>query len=93
MTNEEVIRRIRTTRKLLLTIRKQRLEFWGQKIRKETLKNLTPTGKKSRRKLFGNVLNKLELVDKIWLIVFAACQQLLGYLMLKYLSFLTQAII
>ena len=44
-TNEEVLTRAQTERRLLKTIRKTQLEFLGHVMRKEGLENLTMTGK------------------------------------------------
>ena len=43
--NEEVLKRSGTQRKLLCTIRKRQLEFFGHVMRKEEIENLVVTGK------------------------------------------------
>ena len=43
VTNEEVLKKIGTERKLLLAVRKRQLEFLGYVMRKESLENLTLT--------------------------------------------------
>ena len=45
VTNEEVLKKTGTERKLLQTVRRQQLEFLGQVMRKESLENLTLTGR------------------------------------------------
>lgn len=57
---QDIFRRIGTTKKLLLTIKKKSRRFWGCKMRKGGLDNLTLTrdikGKRSREKL-SNLLD------------------------------------
>ena len=64
VTNEEVLRKIGTERKLLPTVRKRQLEFLGHVMRKESLENLTLTGriegKKSRGRPWIKYLTSLS---------------------------------
>ena len=45
VTNEEVLRRARRERSLMISIRKRQLQFLGHIMRKEGLENLTLTGR------------------------------------------------
>ena len=64
VTNEEVLKKIGTKRKLLTSVRKRLLEFLGHVMRKESLENLTLTGhiegKKSRGRPRIKYLNSLS---------------------------------
>ena len=53
VTNEEVLKKIGTKRKLLPTIRKRQLEFLGHVMRKESVENLTLTGRIEGKKSRG----------------------------------------
>jgi hypothetical protein len=52
-TNEEVLKTSNTKRKLMQTIRKRQLEFFGHIMRKEGLENLVTTGKIEGRRARG----------------------------------------
>ncbi len=67
VTNEEVLRKIGTERKLLPTVRKRQLEFLGHVMRKESLENLTLTGRIEGKKSRGGPRIKYLTSLSTWL--------------------------
>lgn len=53
----EVLRKIKTTNKLIHTIRKRGLKFLGRIMKKEGLENLTFTGQEKKGKIAKKLFN------------------------------------
>ena len=67
VTNEEVLKKIGTKRKLLPTIRKRQLEFLGHVMRKESVENLTLTGLTEGKKNRGRPRIKYLTSLRTWM--------------------------
>ncbi len=63
MSNDKVLEKMETKRKLILNIKKRQVKFLGHIMRKEGLENLILTGQiegKRERKTMHNLLSKIE---------------------------------